>query len=279
METLRILLLIIALITPIFPQDSTQVALPDSTSNSAIPDSVPLDTLQTVRDTPATAVALPIADTISPPPKIAEPVFQASSPPTPSTPVKPRKQNIAVIEFSGSFKKFSREDIQAITTRFETELMKTDSFVVLERRNMDVILQEQGFQQTGACNSEDCQVKVGQLLGVDRIISGEITKMNDFISLNLKMIDVEKGNSVLSHALDIKGDIAEVLRGGCYEMAQIFSGRKSPDGKRSILVEEKSSWLPWIIGGVGVLATGVGVYLYLDSKDNKRDDYTIDQGF
>ena len=196
-----------------------------------------------------------------------------------STAKHDRKSNVAILEFTGSFKVFTREDIHAITNRFETELMKTDSFTVLERRNMDAILQEQGFQQTGACSSSECQVKVGQLLGVDRIITGEVSKVGDIVSMNLKMVDVEKGNNVLSHALDIKGSMQDVLHGGCYEMAQIFSGRQKPNGERSILTVEKSSVWPWIVGGLGVVAIGAGTYVVLNKDSSKRADYTVNTGF
>lgn len=48
-------------------------------------------------------------------------------------------QNIAVLEISGNFKDFAREDLGAVASRLETELQKTGKMKVLERRNMDVI--------------------------------------------------------------------------------------------------------------------------------------------
>jgi len=227
----------------------------------------------------STGVKTLVADSATPPPTVSTSVPIAEVPKPVSITQKHSKPNVAVLEFSGSFKIFTREDIQAITNRFETELMKTDSFTVLERRNMDAILQEQGFQQTGVCNSAECQVHVGQLLGVDRIITGEVSKMGDIISLNLKMVDVEKGNNTLSHVIDIKGELQDVLRGGCYEMAQIFSGKKKPESDRTILTAEKSNAWPWILGGVGLVAIGAGTYIVLNSGSSKRSDYTVDTGF
>jgi TolB-like protein len=166
------------------------------------------------------------------------------------------KRNVAVLDFEGSLKDFTREELMAITNRFETEMMKAGVYQVLERRNMDYILQEQGFQQTGACNTSECQVEIGQLLGVELIVNGSVSKVGDVISLNLKMVDVGSGKNQMSHALDIRGDMQSVLRGGCYEMAQIFSGKKQPTDSHTVLAEESALW-PWIVGGVAVLTGGV----------------------
>jgi TolB-like protein len=187
------------------------------------------------------------------------------------------KRNVAVLDFEGSFKDFSREELTAITNRFETEMMKAGVYQVLERRNMDYILQEQGFQQTGACNTSECQVEIGQLLGVELIVNASVSKVGDVISLNMKMVDVGSGKNIMSHALDIRGDLQTVLRGGCYEMAQIFSGKKAPIDSHTVLAEESTLW-PWIVGGVAVLTGGVVIAVVL-SGGGTPDDYTVDSGF
>ena len=183
--------------------------------------------------------------------------------------------NVAVLDFDGSKDVFKKEELQAITTRFETELMKLGVFQVLERRNMDDILKEQGFQQSGACNTSECQVQIGQLLGVERIINGTVTKVKDVITLNVKMVDVGSGKNLMSHALDIQGDLDLVLRGGCYEMAQIIGGKKKPDDSHTVLTAQKASIWPWVIGGVVVVGGGAATYLILNKKTAKVDSYDI----
>lgn len=188
------------------------------------------------------------------------------------------KPAVAIMDFTGNFRQFTKEDLSAITNRFETELMKTGVYQILERRNIDAILQEQGFQQTGACNTSECQVQVGQLLGVELFIAGEISQVNDIISMNLKMVDVGSGANQKSHALDIKGDLSTVLSGGCYEMAQIFAGLKQPASEHTVLTIEKSNPWPWIVGGLGLVAAGVTTAILL-SQDNGSKDRTVDTGF
>lgn len=183
--------------------------------------------------------------------------------------------NVAVLDISGNFKDFSREDLSAVAGRFETELAKTSRMQVLERRNMDLILQEQGFQQSGACNSSECQVQVGQLLGVDHIITGSLTKVGSLYTLNLKMVDVGSGQNTLSHALDIRGSLEDVLRGGCYEMAQIFAGLKKPNDSHTVLTAEKSSVWPWIVGGVALVAGAVVTVVVLTQDDSATDKKAV----
>lgn len=178
--------------------------------------------------------------------------------------------NVAVLDITGNFKDFSREDLSAIAGRFETELSKTGKMQILERRSMDLILQEQGFQQSGACNSSECQVQMGQLLGVDRIITGTLTKVDKLYTLNLKMVDVGSGQNSLSHALDIRGSLEDVMRGGCYEMAQIFAGLKKPTDSHTVLTAEKGSVWPWIIGGTAVVAGAVVAVVVLTQDDSAQ---------
>jgi TolB-like protein len=202
----------------------------------------------------------------------------AASEPAPLPLLPPgRKANVAVLEITGSFKDFSREELSAITSRFETELMKVGSYQVLERRSMDLILQEQGFQASGACNTSECQVEMGQLLGVERILNGSVTKAGKMVTLNFKMVDVGSGRNVLSHALDIEGSLEEVLRGGCWEMAQIFGGKKQPADDHTVLVAKKSSIWPWVAGGVALTAVGVttAVVLTQDNGATRRADYEV----
>lgn len=188
------------------------------------------------------------------------------------------KPAVAIMDFTGNYRQFTKEDLSAITNRFETELMKTGVYQILERRNIDAILQEQGFQQTGACNTSECQVQVGQLLGVERFIAGEISQVNNIISMNLKMVDVGTGANLKSHALDIKGDLSTALSGGCYEMAQIFAGLKQPATEHTVLTIEKSNPWPWIVGGLGLVAAGVTTFILLSQEDGSKDR-TVDTGF
>lgn len=177
-----------------------------------------------------------------------------------------RLPRIAILDLASTSVQVGRGDLAALSSRLETEFQKTEKFQVLERRNMSAILQEQGFQQSGACGS-DCQVQVGQILGVERIVVGEVTKVDKILTLNLKMIDVGTGANLRSHALDIKGGMDALLRGGAWEMAQIFSGKKVPTSDHSVLTAEKQHVWPWIVAGTVVVAGATVAVVYLLNED------------
>lgn len=178
-----------------------------------------------------------------------------------------RLPRIAILDLTTSSPQIGRGDLSALSSRLETEFQKTATFQVLERRNVSAILAEQGFQQSGACGS-DCQVQVGQLLGVERIVVGEVTKVDKILTLNLKMVDVGSGANLRSHALDIKGGMDALLRGGAWEMAQIFSGRKTPTSDHSVLTADKQRVWPWLVAGTVVVAGATVAVVYLLTGDD-----------
>ena len=57
-----------------------------------------------------------------------------------------------------------------ISERLRDILVSLNKYRVLERENMDEILNEQGFQLSG-CTTNECAVEAGKLLNVNKIIS------------------------------------------------------------------------------------------------------------
>ncbi len=186
------------------------------------------------------------------------------------------KINIAVLDFKvrGSV---STDEVKIITDRFQTELINSKKFSVLERNQVDQILEEQGFQNSGACSSNDCQIEVGQMLGVDQLIAGSIGKLGNLFTVNLKVIDVETAEIVASYASDYRNGLEEVLLTGCREMAYVVStGGKSlvqNDGMHKTktpqqrMSEEEGHSLGWWIAGGVVAVGGVVVYLFLSRSE------------
>ena len=70
---------------------------------------------------------------------------------------------VAVMEFeTDGLEGISSSALSAIVRR---EVKNNDDLILLDRRMMDQVLQEQGFQQSG-CTSSECAVEVGQLLDI-----------------------------------------------------------------------------------------------------------------
>ncbi len=102
-------------------------------------------------------------------------------------------------------------EAKAITERFRTYLGRTGVFQVIERNRMEEIMVEMGFQASGACNTDECVVQVGQVLGASKMVAGSVSKVGTLYSLQIRMIDM--ATSRIEHPLfeDVDG-IEEVLR-------------------------------------------------------------------
>jgi TolB-like protein len=127
-----------------------------------------------------------------------------------------KRTNIAVVDLRGYG--ISEMDALALTNRLTTELFKMGIFTVLEREKMQDILNEQGFQQSG-CTTSECLVEAGKLLNVQQIVGGSVSKIGEFYTIELRMIDVESGKILSVANEDIEGSIGEVLTRGIRKTA------------------------------------------------------------
>jgi len=220
---------------------------------------------------------LPVADTrVSPDSSKVSPVVAVApaKPPVAADSLLPVRQKptpriwtAAVLPFTGSL---PPSELAALSNRFESEMIGQDSFLILERRRMDLILKEQGFQQSGACAGSDCEVEVGQLLGVQKVFIGEVSRVGGTTTLDVRRVDVASGRDEFGHSLDIRGSTEDVLRLGCREMALIQSGAKVPDKDRSVLVaEHRTSIWPWVAGGALLAGGGATAAILLERGSSR----------
>lgn len=103
-----------------------------------------------------------------------------------------QKKTIAVLNFVNSGG-VDNNEISILTDRFNNYLVNTEVYDVLEREKMDAILKEQDFTMTDNCNSSECAVQVGQLLGMEYMIAGKIGKFGNTYTLDIRIIDVSTG--------------------------------------------------------------------------------------
>jgi TolB-like protein len=129
--------------------------------------------------------------------------------------------NIAVIDLNTQG--LAREEALALTARVRSELFNTYKFNVLEREDMGQLLNEQSLQQTGVTSDENL-AQLGKLLNVKYIVGGNISKIGQYYSVTLKMIDVETGKIKAMPTEDIQGTIDDMLlkgiRGIVYKLIQ-----------------------------------------------------------
>jgi len=135
-------------------------------------------------------------------PAVPAPVPPASSPavgavpaPPPTRTSAPGKVNVAIADLSGQ--NVSAGDAAVVSDMLRNELVKTQTVNVLERSNMERLLAEQGFQQTG-CTSSECAVKLGKMLNVQMMVVGSFGHLLTTYYVNVRVVDVQTGTVAYS---------------------------------------------------------------------------------
>ena len=119
-----------------------------------------------------------------------------------------------------------RNEVIALTERLIFLIEQTDQFVLLDRTATTKILQEQGFQQSG-CTSGECAVEVGQLLGVQKMISGKIGAVGKYYTISLRIVDVTTGKIEKSASHDLMGNVEDVLLTGLRDAVKMLTSNET----------------------------------------------------
>jgi len=203
------------------------------------------------------------------------------------------KKRVAVINFEDR-SGYGHNIGQGVADMLVTSLVESDKFSVIERAELDEILKEQGLGQTGLVTPQSA-AKVGQLLGVQRIITGSITefgsKQNKVgggiggfnlgvstttarVAVDIRIINVNTGEIVMaksaegedsSTGLDNVGvqDI-DFHNSSTWDNTQLgIASREAINECVDYIVEDMSD-LPW--EGKIISASGATVYMKPGSK-------------
>lgn len=133
----------------------------------------------------------------------------------------PRPVAVAVMDFEG--RGVSADEALTLADRFRAELSSCDGFRQVERSQMEAILREQGFQQSG-CVSTECAVQTGRLLGVERMVSGSVSKIGETWTLHARVIDVGTAEILRTAIVDQRGAVDDVLTRGMGQLAARLAG-------------------------------------------------------
>jgi TolB-like protein len=217
---------------------------------------------------------------------------------------KSSKLNIAVTELEG--RGLGAGEASTLTDALASHLSNTGAFRVMERGKMDLILKEQGFQQSGACTDEACIVEMGQLLGVDHMVTGSIGKVGKTFSVNVRMISIATSEIVRTVSKNYKGEIDGVLTDVMPAIAEQFAGLKAdapvaqaatpaavpapaPSPQPQPAPEKKTEEVKsqssggghtalWVLGGAAVAGGAVAAFLILNKGSDSSPNTTPPAG-
>ncbi len=128
---------------------------------------------------------------------------------------------LAIVDFEGIG--VSAQEARVLTNRLGTQMVQIGRYQVIERGQMEQILQEQDFQLTG-CISNECAVEIGQLIGAQQMLAGSFGKLGTAYTIDMRIIDVETGRILKTTSYDIEGSINRLLSEGLEEAVRRIAG-------------------------------------------------------
>lgn len=153
-------------------------------------------------------------------------------------------------------------DAAVFTEKLADVLLRTGKVRVMERSQMDKILAEQGFQSSGACDSSECAIQMGRLLGIERIVVGSVGKVGETYSLSLRLVDVATGEVQRSANGSLRGAIDDALHTVVRNTGNELLGSLEGRGAKR---EASNTWIWWTTGGLVVAGgTAAAVVLLMD---------------
>ncbi len=116
------------------------------------------------------------------------------------------KMRIAVLDLTA-------DGVPSRTARTVSDMLRSDlvnagKFIVIERTQMEAILKEQGFQQSG-CTDQECAVQIGKVMSARKMLIGTVSLLGTAFILNVRIVDVE--NAVVEFAAKEKAESETVL--------------------------------------------------------------------
>ncbi len=168
-----------------------------------------------------------------------------------------------------------------LTDVLRSRLMETGRFKVMERSEMETILKEQAFQNSGACTEEACIVEMGQLLGIEQILAGSIGQVGKAYSINVRIISVKSGEILKSVSHNYTGPIENLLTSEINVVAKKIAGIplaiNSSSGETPPVTRKKNTLRRKVVigtlAGAVLVGGGAGAFL-LFNKDKKSDAAT-----
>lgn len=203
------------------------------------------------------------------------------------------KKRIAIINFEDR-SGYGHNIGRGVADMLVTSMVESDKFIVIERAELDEILKEQGLGQTGLVTPQSA-AKVGQLLGLQRIITGSITEFGSKQSkvgggiggfnlgvstttarvvVDLRIINVNTGEIVMaksaegedsSTGLDNVGvEDIDFHNSSTWDNTQLGIASREAINECVEFISESMAGLPW--EGKIIKASGTTIYMKPGSK-------------
>jgi TolB-like protein len=169
---------------------------------------------------------------------------------------------IAILDFQGE--EVSVSEAKTFTDRVRSALVGYSQFEVMEREKFEAIMAEQKIQLSGIC-AEDCIVEVGQVAGVQYMVSGDVRNLDNTLFVAARIIDVETSKVIASQDLTLSNYSIQVLLNAAPDLAdalmQQFVEKKGMAAGGYLTIVDESE-----LGKLKLSISETGIQLVIDGR-------------
>jgi tetratricopeptide (TPR) repeat protein len=145
------------------------------------------------------------------------------SPAPPKTAMSGSRPNLAVFTFDETNPQKPLQGWGAsLAEMLTTALINSGSYRIIERKQLQKVLEEQALAQSGALDSETAVV-VGKIMSLDAVVVGSISALTSALEADARILDVETGEAIA--ATHSRAASADELRQIAETLAQDISNR------------------------------------------------------
>jgi TolB-like protein len=124
----------------------------------------------------------------------------------------------------------------SVSDLLRTSLFKTGLFTILERNQINAIIEEQKMNLSGLTDDEYA-AKIGAFLSANKVLVGSVMKLGNSYIINVRIIDVEKG--IMEFAENVEVESESKLSAACNELALRLAN--TINGKNTLVVKDNPS--------------------------------------
>jgi sulfatase modifying factor 1 len=123
--------------------------------------------------------------------------------------------------------KVDKDISRPLTDSVRHAIVKSGTFKVMDRANMDRILKEQAFQMSGTVAKEK-MVEAGQMLGVGKIVIGSIGIVGRTYMISLSLVNIESGETERVEEDTCKCELDELIESVKRASNKLMAGGPMP---------------------------------------------------
>ena len=137
---------------------------------------------------------------------------------------------IAVFDFENIG--LEKSDVELLSDRLQSELVKIGGYRFVERKKIDNILNEQKFHISGIVD-EKYLIEIGKILGAELIVIGNVGKLENIYTISARLVNSESSEILQSANYDTGTSIGNLLTIGMANIASQLIGVKNSKFKKS----------------------------------------------